>query len=217
MSLGPRLITQVRRTATLVLATLVCASCGGTSPTVGTDVEVFVTGDGDGLGRVVASDDVVGIDCLVGPSVPEPGSCDSSFFDAGAGGVFNLIATPNPGSVFRRWAGCDSVEQGECVLEFDGLSRSERFDVIATFASEPNDVCNATFGGSPGYLLCAEDATSCTFYTLLNNVDSCTTRCASFGTTCLRSVRDQDDTCTPGELRSCDDVIGDRLCTCEKP
>ena len=206
----------VRRT--VPFATLIALlGCDDALSTVGTDVEVFVTGSGDGVGRVIAPEPVVEIDCLVGPSVPEPGACDASFFDAGAGGAFNLVATANPGSTFEGWSGCTSVSEGECVVEFDGFSREERFDVEANFALNPDDVCNMTFGTSDGYLLCSEDETSCTFYTRLNDIDSCGTRCASFGTECLASVRDQEDTCTPGEVGTCDDIIGDRLCTCSKP
>jgi len=199
----------------LVVGLLSCE--GGMGPTIGTEVNISVVGNGDGVGRVSSTEPAVDIDCLVGPDVPNPGQCTDFLVDAGAGGMFSLVAEANPGSTFAGWSGCNQVEEEECFLSFDASASEVDFDVVATFAVDPNDECNMVFGSAAGYLLCSESETSCTFYTLLNDIDSCTTRCASFQATCLASIRDTDDTCTPSDLGSCDDVVTDRVCKCTKP
>ncbi|MEM7135781.1 MAG: hypothetical protein AAF500_04335 [Myxococcota bacterium] len=64
--------------------------------------------------------------------------------------------------------------------------------------------------------MCSQTESSCTFYTLLNDIDSCSIRCADGGGTCLAFIGDTDNTCVPGERGSCDDVVGDRICECTK-
>ena len=198
--------------------TAVAMSCGGSmAPPVGKEVTVNVSNGGQGVGRVTAPDSAVNIDCLVGPNVPDPGTCSDEFLDAGAGGTFSLVAEANPGSTFAGWSGCSTVDGNECVLSFSSDPADVTFNVTASFDLDPSNECNMAFGTSAGYFLCAETATSCTFYALLNEVDSCTTRCAALQSTCLASIRDTDDTRTQGELGTCDDIVGDRLCECSKP
>ena len=186
-----------------------------------TTVEVVVLGDGDGTGRVTSQlildrNEPEQIDCLLVANQPE-GSCSIDFADAGLGGVVVLTATRNPGSTFVGWAGCTAVRANECRLAFEAAPREIDFTAIVTFELDPNNACNIAFGSNPGYVLCEETPISCTFYTLLNDVDSCTTSCESAGATCLRSLRDTDDTCIPGEPGACDEIVGDRLCECTKP
>jgi hypothetical protein len=103
------------------------------------------------------------------------------------------------------------------LYDLGGVEPSVRDAELETVRTLCDSVCNITFGTSAGYTLCSESATSCTFYTLLNGVDSCTSRCASFETTCLRSIHDGEETCEIDGTGSCDDVANDRLCECEKP
>lgn len=97
----------------------VSAGCEDTmGPSTGTEVDVEVLGNGSGDGRVTAPDSAVDIDCVFVDGQPDSGSCDTEFFDAGAGGVFLLIAEPDPGSVFVSWSGCNTTNGNQCSLTF---------------------------------------------------------------------------------------------------
>ena len=78
--------------------------------------------------------------------------------------------------------------------------------------------CTSLFGSAPGFLLCEETATSCSF-NVATNGGTCTQICAGFGTACLGAVSnrggceghpERGDTCdTPRPM--------DEICICEHP
>ena len=76
---------------TLALTILLCALAPGgckqtTEPAVTDNVSITV--GFTGTGRVFAADPTVPFDC----SSDSPGGCLGGFFDAGGGGVFDLVA-----------------------------------------------------------------------------------------------------------------------------
>ncbi|MEM7436921.1 MAG: hypothetical protein AAF436_17335 [Myxococcota bacterium] len=179
-------------------------------------IDVSVSGAGSGTGLVTSTEEAVPINCRIVAGQAQ-GSCVLEIEEAGAGGVFSLEAEPEPGSVFTSWNGCNQVIGGRCQLSFDPGQDDVRFFVTATFDLDAEDPCNTAYGASPGYALCSQTESSCTFYTLLNDIDSCNSRCAAGGGSCLASIGDTDNTCVPGEPGSCNDVVGDRICECTKP
>lgn len=179
-------------------------------------ISLEVLGAGSGSGRVTSLEDAVPIDCVIVAGMVR-GSCSREVDEAGAGGAFSLMAEPEPGSVFSGWDGCNEFVGDRCQLSFEPGEDDVRFLVTARFEPDVNDPCNMTYGSNPGYVLCSQTPTSCTFYTLLNDVDSCNTRCESAGGTCLSSMPDTNDTCVPGGPGTCDEIVGDRLCECSKP
>lgn len=75
--------------------------------------------------------------------------------------------------------------------------------------------CADIFGDAPGFNLCMEDAQSCYFFVILNEM-SCTDICESFGRPCIGAFSDNNDGCPIGESRLCDDPATDRICVCSK-
>jgi len=70
-----------------------------------------VTTSGDGDGVVTSSDEGINCDSTIGD--PELTDC-SEVYDEGTD--VTLTATPNEGSVFDQWTGCDSTEGNTCFV-----------------------------------------------------------------------------------------------------
>jgi uncharacterized repeat protein (TIGR01451 family) len=73
-----------------------------------------VTTSGDGDGVVTSDDDGINCDSTVGD--PEFTDCSEVYDD---GTNVTLTATPNEGSGFVQWTGCDSTEGNTCFLTMD--------------------------------------------------------------------------------------------------
>jgi uncharacterized repeat protein (TIGR01451 family) len=83
-----------------------------------------VTTSGEGNGVVSSSDDGISCDSTIGD--PELTDC-SEVYDEGT--EVSLTASPNEGSVFGGWTGCDSVEGPTCsVTMSDERTVDARFD-----------------------------------------------------------------------------------------
>ena len=83
-----------------------------------------VTTSGEGDGVVSSSDDGISCDSTIGD--PELTDC-SEVYDEGT--EVSLTASPNEGSVFGGWTGCDSVEGPTCsVTMSDERTVDARFD-----------------------------------------------------------------------------------------
>ncbi len=83
-----------------------------------------VTTSGDGDGVVTSSDDGISCDSTVGD--PELTDCTEVYEE---GTEVSLTASPNEGSVFGGWTGCDSVEGSTCsVTMSDERTVDARFD-----------------------------------------------------------------------------------------
>jgi ABC-type phosphate transport system substrate-binding protein len=90
--------------------------------TVGGEPEQHLLGvSKDGTGTGVVSSEPTGIDC--------GGDCDEEY-DHGT--VVTLTATPDAGSEFVAWEGCDAEPEGKCEVTMD-----EAREVKATFDEEP--------------------------------------------------------------------------------
>ena len=102
------------------------------------DVTVTLRGDGDGLVRSL--DPQVYLECQRVDG--EPLGCEVTFYDAGGGGEFQLLATPEPGSEFSGWTGDCSGASDRCTLSFAEPAGGEivRFSVTATFLLTPGQI-----------------------------------------------------------------------------
>ena len=78
-------------------------------------------------------------------------------------------------------------------------------------------VCDMLFGQANTYVLCAEDATSCTFFNLPLKT-TCHSVCGNFGTSCIDAY-DQDggNKCVLTMHLGCAwDMYNDYICICSK-
>ncbi len=99
-------------------------------------IGVSVTGAGTGSGQVVAEDiNTVQIDCAIQGTTEHGPVCNHTFPDAGGGGSFRLVATPDAGSVFTSWGAgsCSQVSGNICILDFSASDGDVNFDVVAQF------------------------------------------------------------------------------------
>ncbi len=121
------------------VALLLAAACSTDS---GDRVKVTVDGSGTGSGTVQAPDPTVGIDCRIDAGTAGTPECSSSFEDAGGGGNFDLGATPDAGSAFTSWTGCNFTSGTICTLAFDAAQGGDvEFNVTATFTAT-SAACN---------------------------------------------------------------------------
>ena len=138
---------NLRFTGALLVGAL--SACSGSNPLQPFDIiGVTVQGSGAGSGNVFAQDnDVLHIECFWPGNT---GACQDDFEDAGGGGVFNLIALPNEGSVFAGWTGCNQVNGNICTLTFGQFIDDTSFAVTARFelggATSPGSVGQAAPG-----------------------------------------------------------------------
>ncbi len=114
----------------LLLGGGLLAACSSDTMSIYGNVSVDVAGHGSGNGTVYAPDPQVDIDCtfVAGSSGV---ACHDDFPEAGAGGVFTLLATAAAGSHFDGFTGCSSVTGTVCTLSFAGNDTT--FDVGVTF------------------------------------------------------------------------------------
>ena len=130
------------RAALLLLATeFMTTACGGDPLSLYQTITVRVIGSGTGSGTVASSAPDVRINCSITAGIAGTTGCDDDFQDSGAGGVFNLLASPAAGSVFGSWTGCNSVSGTTCTLTF-GPSGDTTFNVTAAFTAATPAACN---------------------------------------------------------------------------
>jgi hypothetical protein len=123
----------------VLVALAVAGGCGGNSGIIPfQQIGVVVFGVGTGGGRLLSTEPAIHIDCLVQSGLGG-GSCTDTIMDAGAGGVFDVVATPDPGSVFAGWrsspgkTGCTVVSGPICTLTFQVSDGTVDFTVGARF------------------------------------------------------------------------------------
>ena len=89
-------------------------------------------------------------------------------------------------------------------------------DLTALDQWTTDQACTAKYGGADSFILCASDATSCTFY-VKTNEDTCQNECAKHGGGCLGG-KDDAGGCTPSsQSSSCAWVHSTQICTCSLP
>ena len=122
--------TSIHIAIGLLLGGGLLAACSSDTMSIYGNVSVDVAGHGSGNGTVYAPDPQVDIDCtfVAGSSGV---ACHDDFPEAGAGGVFTLLATAAAGSHFDGFTGCSSVTGTVCTLSFAGNDTT--FDVGVTF------------------------------------------------------------------------------------
>jgi hypothetical protein len=123
-----------RLLAAVVLATLMGCGSGGLTPFYSITVRVGVNGTGGGV--VESNEPAVDIACAGSAGVTS-GTCSDMFEEAGAGGVFDLVAIPNEGSVFVSWTGCSEVLGTTCRLAFSPTAGDTTLNATATFDAPP--------------------------------------------------------------------------------
>ncbi|MDH3206932.1 MAG: hypothetical protein OEO79_09980 [Gemmatimonadota bacterium] len=126
-----------------VVAGLTGCSGEGMGLPAGTTVTVDVTsGRGSGGGTVMSQVGTVPptfvIDCRIADTTRSEFGCKDSFGDAGGGGSFPLVASPDAGSQFVRWTGCDPISGTSltCSLSFAPASGDIEFNVTARFEQD---------------------------------------------------------------------------------
>jgi hypothetical protein len=108
-----------------------------------------------------------------------------------------------------------------CHLAFPYASRSPAADADAATldgaadeAGEttdgPRPTCTAKYGTVPGFILCEETATDCSFNVATDYVTSCTTVCAGAGGACLDAIDNPND---PGT--ECEEATDAQPVTCD--
>jgi len=139
---GSRAIQAAVRVALLLLATeFMTTACGKDPFTLYQTITVHVIGSGTGSGTVASGDPAVNINCSITAGTAGSPGCDDDFQDSGAGGVFNLLASPAAGSLFGSWTGCSTVSGTTCTLSFSPSAGDTTFNVTASFAP-PLAACN---------------------------------------------------------------------------
>ncbi|MFN8646440.1 MAG: hypothetical protein U0104_06760 [Gemmatimonadales bacterium] len=133
---------RVRGLRALAALAGVAAALGGCSgglnnPSAFQHISVSVDMAGAGGGLVVGSLPVVGISCSRAAGGAAQ-TCTSGFNDGGQGGIFDLVAHADPGSVFSGWQavgsrGCTTVTDSICTMTFTGTEGDVDFSVTATF------------------------------------------------------------------------------------
>ena len=109
--------------------TLVWAACTTGSALNPENVEITVSISGSGV--VYSPTSQVGLSCR--------NSCSHGFFDSGSGGVFDVVAVPDPGWRLVSWGGdCASAPDLTCTLSFTTLPAE--FNVDAVFEEVPDDI-----------------------------------------------------------------------------
>jgi len=88
------------------------------NPEESTTYQLSVSKDGSGTGTITSSPE--GIDC--------GGACAAAFTP----GIVSLLATPDYGSYFAGWTGCDVVTGDQCVINMNGAKAAK-----ATFTDTP--------------------------------------------------------------------------------
>ncbi len=79
----------------------------------------------------------------------------------------------------------------------------------------PSGACVRTYGEAEGFMLCDEQADSCSFNATLNMVMSCNDVCAVFGGTCVGAELNDADLCTSTGAGACDQAdANDLICIC---
>lgn len=78
--------------------------------------------------------------------------------------------------------------------------------------------CDDVFGAAPGYLLCEETPTTCSFNATLT-MTSCDAMCMMFGATCSAAFTNTASDCASMDVATtCDDATAnDHICVCNKP
>jgi hypothetical protein len=109
--------------ATLLAADVVVAEGAGAAPSRGTGDTLSVTLTGSGTGHVTS--DPAGIDC--------PSTCSHTF---GADDNVTLTATPDAGSAFVQWTGCDSTSIRRGAIPTCQVEMFNPRDVSAEFAAD---------------------------------------------------------------------------------
>ncbi|HUL69689.1 MAG TPA: hypothetical protein VLT17_05540 [Gemmatimonadales bacterium] len=144
-------VRALRRLAAFSAFALLASGCG-TDPFCDPELDpegcpsfqqigVTVSGAGTGSGQVVAEDiNTVQIDCAIQAGAANGPVCDHTFEDAGGGGSFRLVATPDAGSVFASWGpgSCSQVSGNICILDFSASDGDIVFTVVANFGLDPN-------------------------------------------------------------------------------
>jgi hypothetical protein len=78
--------------------------------------------------------------------------------------------------------------------------------------------CDSVYGAAQSYVLCAQRATECEFYTNPSGDRTCDDICADYGGTCLAAYREESDTvvCTRTRTDACDSLHNDEICVCTR-
>jgi len=154
-------VRALRRLAALSALAFLAASCA-TDPNCNPEFDpqgcpsfqqigVYVSGAGTGNGQVVAEDiNTVQIDCAIQGTTEQGPVCEHTFADAGGGGSFRLVATPDAGSVFAGWGAgsCSQVSGNVCILDFSASDGDVNFDVVAQFDLAPNTDLMTLYNGT---------------------------------------------------------------------
>jgi hypothetical protein len=79
-------------------------------------------------------------------------------------------------------------------------------------------MCDGLFGAAPGYMLCEETDTTCSFTATLA-MTSCDAMCMMFGATCTATFTNTAPDCASIDVETtCDDATAnDQICVCAKP
>jgi uncharacterized repeat protein (TIGR02543 family) len=120
-----------------------CSSDSGSGPDPSFDdnVQIRVTGAGDGEGAVTFTD-TRSWTCRISVGSIPPASaeaCSHGFYDAGGGGEIRFSAAPDPGHVFGGWSGDCSGTDPVCTVTFDA-GDNVLVRVQATFLRQPASV-----------------------------------------------------------------------------
>jgi hypothetical protein len=115
-----------------------------------------------------------------------------------------------------------TCESGVCISEQASESADAGPDAAAEADADlpdalPLAACDDRFGAAPGYQLCSEDATSCSF-----NVNTaggtCAEACLALESECLAAYDNEVDLCVPVEATgdTCDTPRSTEICVCAR-
>jgi hypothetical protein len=84
-------------------------------------------------------------------------------------------------------------------------------------AGKPS-VCDQQYGEAPGYVLCAEERSTCQFFVVSEVATSCADICLNVGGGVCQFSNDADEgaECVLQEQTGCEEVRGTQVCTCSR-
>jgi len=104
----------------------------------------------------------------------------------------------------------------------DGVAEAS---AVEAAVDGPRPTCTAKYGTVPGFILCKETATDCSFNAATDYVTSCTAVCEAVGGTCLGAIDNPNDPGTeceeatdpPAQPVTCDSATFETmLCVCDR-
>lgn len=82
--------------------------------------------------------------------------------------------------------------------------------------SDAGTTCAGIFGSVPGYLLCAEDATTCSFVHASSTTEMCQMLCPRYGGACVSASNCDAGSCTVTGTATCQSQFTSAICVCAK-